>query len=96
MSTDATSLNFTERKHLDDFLKSVDAKSAPTAVAYLFAGTIAIVGLGLFVYTSSITVDRLSSMVVAGVSRADIWMSSAGLIVASTLIAAGLMYLIYA
>ena len=57
-------LTISERRYLEDFLKSVADTKVPKAFSHLFSGVISIIGLILFSATVAITLNNFSDKVV--------------------------------
>ncbi len=88
-------LNISERNLVDEFLKSIDDTKLPSTYSYLFAAALAMIGLLLFVSTTVIALDRLDSLVTYGLSDIEFWAFMSGLLGGVTIIAIGLIFLMY-
>ena len=89
-------LNISERNLVNEFLKSTEEAKLPSAYSYLFAAALAMIGLLLFVSTTVITLDRLDSLVTYSLRDIEFWAFMSGLLGGATIIAVGLIYLMYA
>jgi hypothetical protein len=94
MTAETIRLSMSERKRLNEFLKSADSTQLPLPHSYLFAGILALIGLFLFVATTVITLNSLNE--VANLGNIGIWMLLSGLLGGAVIVAVGLSFLMYA
>ncbi len=94
MTVKSIRLNISERNLVNEFLKSTD-EAMPSAYSYLFATALAMIGLLLFVSTTVIALDRLDSLVTYSLRDIEFWAFMSGLLGGATIIAVGLIYLMY-
>ena len=95
MAVKSIRLNISERNLVNEFLKSTDEAKLPSAYSYLFATALAMIGLLLFVSTTVIALDRLDSLVTYSLRDIEFWAFMSGLLGGATIIAVGLIYLMY-
>ncbi len=88
-------LNISERNLVNEFLKSTDEAELSSTYSYLFAAALAMIGLLLFVSTTVIALDRLDSLVTYSLSDIEFWAFMSGLLGGATIIAVGLIFLMY-